>query len=444
MGDELNNTQDALKTLEPYISACDAFVASPEGYIIGLRYDDDFMFAPLIIVMEQDPVAEGIIIFAKKSGVPVIDNIMLARNLFSYGKLGQPVPELCFREIMSAFSRLSLKKAPLSVKNRRIMPAKKPRILTMEMDPTLWAFLEIECTPYGEAEAKAAGDLLAAPLNKIRRRLCRLMGFAIPHIRVSPNPRLNQGEYRILLKGLEAGRRQLDLSWYGSAGLGLSPELIHAAAKIVASAIVRHVDEIAMKRAGDLLGRDEVQQILDAAEAKYPVVTGEVKNLLSLGSIRDILRGLLNEQVSIRHMPAILETLADWGSFGPAPNDVIIEQIRQSLKRQICLDYTGDGQILRVLTLESNLEQSFADRLLSKDNENPVSDDWLEVFSPAIKGMEDKGLPPVILCSPMARSWLKEVTRKKFPNLAVLSYIEIPPDINVEPVGEIAFEEGAF
>jgi flagellar biosynthesis protein FlhA len=123
---------------------------------------------------------------------------------------------------------------------------------------------------------------------------------------------------------------------------------------------------------------------------------------------------------------------------------VIIEQIRQSLKRQICLDYAGDGQILRVLTLESNLEQSFADRLLPKESGTPPSDDWLDVFSPAIKGMEDKGLPPIILCSPMARSWLKEVTRKKFPNLAVLSYIEIPPDINVEPVGEIRLEEGAL
>ncbi|AEF81780.1 FHIPEP family type III secretion protein [Leadbettera azotonutricia] len=442
MGDELDSTQETLKALEPYISACDAFVASSEGYITGLRYDDDFMFAPLIIVMEQGPMAEAISGFAKKTGLPIIDNVMLARNLFSYGKLGQPVPELCYREIMAAFSRLKLKKVPLSVRNRRIKPIKRPRLLTIEMGQTLWDFLGIEGFPQGDADAMA--DSLAAPLNKIRKRLCRLMGFVVPRIRVSRNPRLNRGEYRILLKGLEAGRRQLDLDWYGSDGLGFNAELIHGAARIVAAAIVRHVDEIALKRAPDFLGRDEVQQILDTAEAKYPVVTGEVKNLLSLGSIRDILRGLLSEQVSIRHMPAILETLADWGSFGPAPNDVIIEQIRQSLKRQICLDYAGDGQVLRVLTLETNLEQSFADRLLPKENETPASDDWLDIFSPAIKGMEDKGLPPIILCSPMARSWLKEITRKKFPNLAVLSYIEIPPDINVEPVGEIRLEEGAF
>jgi flagellar biosynthesis protein FlhA len=205
------------------------------------------------------------------------------------------------------------------------------------------------------------------------------------------------------------------------------------------------VEEIAMRRAPDLLGRDEVQAILDAAEEKFPVVTGEVKNLLSLGSIRDILQSLVSEQVSIRHISVILETLADWGSFGPAPNEVITEQIRQSLKRQICLEYADDRLTLRVLTLDSNLDQSFAERSFAQDSkemQNPggLWDDCMEAFSPAIRGMEEKGLHPVILCSPMARSWVKELTRKQFPNLAVLSYIEIPPEISVEPVGEIKFD----
>jgi flagellar biosynthesis protein FlhA len=200
-----------------------------------------------------------------------------------------------------------------------------------------------------------------------------------------------------------------------------------------------------MRRAPDLLGRDEVQAILDGAEEKFPVVTGEVKNLLSLGSIRDILQSLVSEQVSIRHIEIILETLADWGNFGPAPNDLIIEQIRQSLKRQICLEYADDGLTLKVLTLDSNLDQSFADRVSFQDakearGQENVLEDFMEIFSSAIRGMEEQGLRPVILCSPMARSWVKEMTRRKFPDLAVLSYIEIPADISVEPVGEIRLE----
>jgi flagellar biosynthesis protein FlhA len=123
---------------------------------------------------------------------------------------------------------------------------------------------------------------------------------------------------------------------------------------------------------------------------------------------------------------------------------VIIEQIRQSLKRQICLEYADDGLTLRVLTLDSNLDQSLADHSFGQDSREAAGvnlwDDYMEAFSPAIRGMEEQGLHPVILCSPMARSWVKEMTRKKFPNLAVLSYIEIPPDISVEPVGEIRFD----
>jgi len=209
--------------------------------------------------------------------------------------------------------------------------------------------------------------------------------------------------------------------------------------------LMSHLDELIQKRAPELLGRDEVQAILDTAEKKYPVVTGEVKSLFSLGSVRDILRGLLSEQVSIRHMAVILETLADWASFGPAPNELIIEQIRQSLKRQICMDYTDDKQILRVLTLETKLEQNFSDRVMLNDsslNTAVLTDEWLEAFAPGIVHMEENGLKPVVLCSPAARSWVKEFTRMKFPNLAVLSYVEIPSDIRVESVGEIALDRG--
>jgi flagellar biosynthesis protein FlhA len=139
-------------------------------------------------------------------------------------------------------------------------------------------------------------------------------------------------------------------------------------------------------------------------------------------------------------MSIIRATLPDWGNFGPAPSDTIIEQIRQSLKRQICLDYTDDRLTLRVLTLEPKLEKSFADRPPGSAPDADCSPDWAEMISSAIRGMEEKGYPPVILCSPKARFPVKEATRRKYPDLAVLSYMEIPSDISVEPVGEIRFE----
>ncbi|MDR2618871.1 MAG: FHIPEP family type III secretion protein [Treponema sp.] len=427
--------------LVPYLSLCDALVVSPAGTAAGLHYDEENMFAPMLVILEQGLMARVLVRAAENLGVPVVGNGVLAENLAAYGKLGEAIPDLCFRAVAAVLSRVQGKRRPAL---RKTGKRKVSRPLKVELGETLMSFL-------GEKDREALGTegpVLAEPLDRIRKRLRKLLGYSVPSIKVSLNKSLETDEYRICFKGIEARRGRLDLNWFDASGKGFGPEELKTAAKAGAEVIIRQVDALALNRAPDLLGRDEVQALLDKAEEKYPVVTGEIKGLLSLGSIRDILRGLVGEQVSIRHIQVILETLADWGGFGPAPNELIIEQIRSSLKRQICQEYADGRQVIRVLTLESKLEQRFADRGMFREGEEQISgnawDEWVEAFSPAIRGMEEKGLPPVILCSPASRLLVKEFTRKQFPNLAVLSYVEIPSDINVEPVGEIRLEDGAL
>ena len=419
---------DRIRTLLPYISGSDILLTSSDNSAVGLRYDEGNMFAPIILFFEKNIPVSTLKEAASGFGIPVLPNDALVKNLFAYGKLGDVIPELCCREIAAIISR-NVKKKPMPHAIKK--PVKLPRPLRLELGTSLNEFLQ-ELT------------FLEDGLDIVRKHISWLLGYRFPAIGVSVNPKLRDGEYRILLKGIEACRCSLDIGWYKKVDLGLSHDQIRSAGKTAAASIFFHVNDLIRKRVPDLLGRDEVQAILDRAEKKYPVVTCEVKSLLSLGSIRDILRGLLSEHVSIRHIPVILETLADWGSYGPAPNEVIIEQIRQSLKQQICMEYTDDKHTLRVLTLETQLEENFSERAMYNDHTlNPAgsTEEWLEAFSPAIMGMEEKGLKPVILCSPVARSWVKEFTRAKFPNLAVLSYVEIPSDIKVVPVGEIALAE---
>ena len=420
---------EKIKTLLPYISASDVLISGGDDILAGLRHDEENMYIPIIILLEQGISFVEIKDAASACGVAVLENDALARNLLTYGKLGEIIPELCSREISAVIARMGKKsRPPAGAEKKEANRPKRP--IKLELGETLMSFL---------------GDnaFLEQGLGRIVKKLSRLLGYTIPPIGISVNPRLKGGEYRVLFRGIEAGRFSLELGWYKSLDLGLSAEQLQTAARTAALSMIDHAGELIQKRAPELLGRDEVQAILDRAEDKYPVVTGEVKSLLSLGSIRDILRGLVGEQVSIRHIQVILETLADWGNFGPVPNEIIIEQIRQSLKRQICLQYADDKQIIRVLTLEARLEQKFSDKaVLSRDTGFAVPEnEWLEAFAPAIRGMEEKGLKPVILCSPVARSWIKEFTRMKFPNLAVLSYIEIPQDINVIPVGEISLND---
>ena len=399
-----------------------------------MKYDEENMFAPMVVFLERGASAETLVQAAEKLDVPVVKNILLAKNLISYGKIGESIPEASYRDVSLALSRLgTVRQARRSrksyVKCRQGIPVKVNRPLSLELGASLFALT---------GEEPGRDEILSKPLNTIRKKLIRLLGITIPGFRVFGSSKLNNDEYRILFRGLEAGRGRLELGWFGGGAVPdimNKPENIQAAARAAAAVLIRHTNEIVQKRAHELLGRDEVEAILDAAEEKYPVVTGEVKSLLPLGIIREILQGLVSEQVSIQPITVILETLADWGSFGPTPSDLIIDQIRLSLKRQICLDYTDEKLTLRVLTLDAKLEKIFTDNCSEKDFSAGA-----ELISAAALGMKEKGMPVIVLCSPKARASVKEATRSNIPDLVVLSYLEIPSDINIEPMGEIRLE----
>jgi flagellar biosynthesis protein FlhA len=455
MKHEEKTTPEAMASLvDSCISFCDVIVEGKDC-AVALKYDEENMFTPMIVFVEKDAAAEALVRAAENLGVFVVKNVALAKNLSSYGKAGGTIPELSYRDVSLVLARSGAAKPGRRAREFRKIrkaSAEPSRPISLELGASLFSLT---------GEEPGREKLLAEPLNAIRKKLIRLFGIPIPVFRVFRSRKLKSGEYRILFKGLEAGRGRLELGWYAGErsangeiakgeiasewpeaaaaipDLMNNPENLQGAAKAAASALVRHTDEIIQRRGPELLGRDEVEAILDAAEERYPVVTGEGKSLLSLGIIREILQSLVSDQVSIRYIAVILETLADWGNFGPAPSDLIIEQIRQSLKRQICLEYTDDRLTLRVLTLEQKLEKRIADFTA----DSSVGEDWAEIVFPHVKRMEEKGFPPVILCSPKARSPLKEATRKKLPELAVLSYIEIPSDISVEPLGEIHLEE---
>lgn len=438
MNNEEKNFTDADSAIfKSSILFCDVIVSGKDS-AAGLKYDEENMLAPMIVFLEKDEPAEALVRAAENFGVLVVNNNVLTKNLISYGKPGGIIPEASFKDVSVALARSASPRVPprkrSSGQGRNSKAVKIPRPLSLELGASIFALF---------ADEPEKQTLLVKPLGDVVKKAMRLLGFAIQPAKIGLASKLKSDEYRILFKGLEAGRGRLEL------GMFFDTANIASVAKVVASALVGHAAEIMQLRAPELLGRDEVEAILDAAEEKYPVVTGEVKSLLSLGVIREILMSLVSEQVSIRHIAVILETLADWGSFGPVPGEMVIEQIRQSLKRQICNQYADDRQCLRVLTLDPTLEKGFADHAHFRETDNGFfsgkaaeseelwPEDWVNLISSAVRGMAEKGYPPVILCSPKARYLVKEATRRKMPNLAVLAFTEIPSDINVEPVGEI-------
>jgi flagellar biosynthesis protein FlhA len=218
------------------------------------------------------------------------------------------------------------------------------------------------------------------------------------------------------------------------------------------SIIATHLTEIIKRHAAELLGRQETQFIIDGLRKDYPAVVDEVLmgrdgKGLTLGNIQKVLQGLLKEQVSIRNMVTILESIAD---FAPLTTDTrfLIEKARQALSSQICHQYADEDRILHVLTLEPSLEQKIVESKAQSSSgdifsalEPALHNAWIRALEKSVRFVHDKGFFPVILCSTQARYLVKTALERESPEVAVLSVAEIARDYRVESVGIIALEQ---
>ena len=172
------------------------------------------------------------------------------------------------------------------------------------------------------AEGQSGDDLLDR-IARLRTQMDEEWGVPVPHIRIRDNLQLAPSEYVLKIRGIEAGRGR------GRSGSN--------------HALVARLGALLRGHAAELLGRDQVRSLLDRLRADFPTTVEEVTAALSIGEIRRVLHGLLAEQVAIRDLPAILETLADWASTNRDPA-FLVQQVRRTLARQISLQHAGsDG-----------------------------------------------------------------------------------------------------
>jgi flagellar biosynthesis protein FlhA len=321
---------------------------------------------------------------------------------------------------------------------------------------------------------KDQGAELLDRITRIRREKALDLGLVVPRIRIIDNMRLDPPEYSFKIKGVEVGRAAIKMNYY----LAINPggekeELTGESTKDPAfglpavwitedqreraerlgytvvdppSIIATHLTHMIEKYASEILGRQEVQSILDTLKNDFPAVVDEVMKHLSVGVIQKVLQGLLQEQISIRNMVTILETLADYASV---TQDVgfLIEKVRQSLGRQISLQLSDENKAIRVLTLNPKLEESIIESRVETAAgpaaalEPAVHRQWINALSNAVKTVQDQGYTAVVLCSEAARPLVKSSSIREIPHLVVVSAAEIDPEISVEAVGQINFEE---
>ena len=235
--------ETAASIIDSCVQFCDLIIAGKER-AVALKYDEENMFAPMIVLLENDASACALVRAAERLDIPVINNVSLAKNLSSCGKSGETIPEACFRDVSLVFARLgrSHRNSRGSGKCRQGIPVKIPRPLSIELGESLFALT---------GEGPGREKLLLEPLNCIRKKLMALLGITIPFFRVFHKAKLKKDEYRILFKGLEAGRGRLELGWYTGVGTPQAaiPDIVNNPDTIRAAILNYHNDPATLQHA---------------------------------------------------------------------------------------------------------------------------------------------------------------------------------------------------
>ncbi|MBI3072262.1 MAG: type III secretion system export apparatus subunit SctV [Deltaproteobacteria bacterium] len=213
--------------------------------------------------------------------------------------------------------------------------------------------------------------------------------------------------------------------------------------------ILKHLGVVARRRAGEFLGLEEVQQMLDQVEKVAPASVREVvPKLLSLFRVTDVLRRMLDEQIPIRDMRAILNALADYAQNEKDPA-MLAEYARTALKRQVSHRFSRADGTLAVYLLDPDIEEAIRGAV----QKTPVgqylaldpnaSSEILAAFRRILADRDPSVGPPVVVTNVEVRRFLRKLVEIEFPDLVVLSYHELANEASLQPLGRVMMAEGA-
>lgn len=323
------------------------------------------------------------------------------------------------------------------------------------------------------------GAELLQRITMIRRESALDMGLPVPKIRIVDNLALENSEYSFKIKGIEAGRYTIKMGCYMCMDTGSVTEEIKGdktkdpafgmpaiwvtddrkseaedAGYIIVdppTIIATHLTEMIRAHAAEILDRQGVSTLVDEVKKTNPIVVEEVMNgtkcKFTYGDIERVLRALLSEQVSIRNMVVILETLANYGAVTTNPWD-LVEKVREALGLQICLQYTDSDKKLRVVNLSQTWAQKFLDMAqYPSDGSRPYSAlDPVDArtldksINNAFAKVQAAGYMPVIMCPSVVRGLVRAAIERQTPGAVILSEKEILAagnTISLEVLGEI-------
>jgi flagellar biosynthesis protein FlhA len=314
------------------------------------------------------------------------------------------------------------------------------------------------------------GDLFDR-VSLIRRQTALELGMVLPPIRIRDNMQLPPTSYMIKIKGIEVDKGEIIPNYY----MAMDPGIVSSPVEGIAttepvfglpaiwiaenqrdeaeiagytvvdppSVLATHLTEVIKAHAHELLGRQEVQSLINNIKEDYNVVVTElIPGLMTIGEIQKVLIALLKENIPIRNLVTILETLADYAPMTKDP-ELLTEFVRQSLARQITKMVQSEDGIVRVITLDPNLEQLLL-KVQQDAKESPgysldprMVQRVYDKLSEVIGKVTGSGHQPLVLCAPAVRVTFRKLTERLSAKMMVLSYNELVPEAEVHSLGVV-------
>ena len=320
------------------------------------------------------------------------------------------------------------------------------------------------------ADPKKGGDVLER-VTSVRRNFVQDMGFIIPAVRLRDNLELQPNEYRFIFRGQLIATGEVMPGYWLAMNTNNSTEVLPgvqttepvyglpatwiteverknaevAGYTVVdpASVLVTHFSETVRRHCHQILSRQDVQVLLDNLKEDNPALVNElVPGLLSVGQVQRVLQNLLSEGVPIRNLVGVLERVADFAETTKNP-DELAEQARKAIGAQVVKPYLDEHGNLHAITLDPWLEEELVKGLRASQNETvlmidpKIAEHLSHQLHQSMQPMIAEGRTPAVICSAMIRAGLRRFFAAKFPELAFLSYEELPPKIEIVPTATV-------
>lgn len=319
-------------------------------------------------------------------------------------------------------------------------------------------------------DIEQGGDLLER-IAQIRRQTALDLGIILPSIRVRDNLQLPANNYQIKLRGIavesgevyaerhlamNAGAGQDDPNLKGITAIepafGLPALWIQEKDKeyaesegytvVSASAVIStHLTEVIKKNSSEILTRPDVQTLVDNLKKQSESFVEDIfkDNMLTVAEVHMVLQNLLREKVSIRDLQSILETISTYQKINKNP-DFLTEQCRMSLSRSICKQNLSDSSELLVITISPEIENIIASGISNDGQSLSLEPDFTRKLINSLNAeienaLKSTGNQPVILCSSPIRIAFRKLIERTFPQISVMSYNEVPGNVNARSVG---------